>query len=240
MKTRTTLILTIVCLVLSHTILAQKVEIISQSDFQPIKKQKDLAFIEPKTDTTGLKFVATIKSSGEGKKAALDVLFYTVKYKAQKLGANTFKLKSFEKNDSLDAATLTLDVYYAADSLLNINFDNHEKNVVYIFGDFKESEKIYSFKLDNEKKELKGGTFYRYVNEEGREVRINKGGFSGATVWIKWEENKPASFLSMTGFGLGTGPAPAGQIGISFNSGRLNYIDTNLGHLLVSLLHASE
>lgn len=240
MKPIIALFLTTTCLLFSSSIHAQTFEIISQSDFRSTTKEKDFAFLEPKTDTTDLKFVATIKAYGEGKKAALDVLFYGVKIKAQKLGANAFKMKHFERNDSTDATTLILDVYYGTDSLLTTNFDNHEKNVIYIFGDFKPSEKTYSFKLDDNKQELKSGTVYKYVNTEGREVKINKGGFSGATVWIKWAENKPASFLTMTGFGLGGGPVPAGQIGMSFNTGRLNFVDGNLGHLLVSLLPQSE
>jgi len=163
-----------------------------------------------------------------------------LKAKAQELGANSFKLNSFKIIDSNDKKVLILDTYYGTDSVLNLNFKNHEKNIVYIFCDSEKSDKTYFFKIDNVKKEIKGGTFYKYQNKEGQKVKINKGGFSGATIWIKWEENKPATFLTLTGFGLGGMPIPVGQIGMSFNTGRINYIDGDLGILSAALLTQSE
>ncbi len=240
MKNITIIILTIASLVFSNLIIAQTVEVINKSEFQPETKSKDFAFIEPTTDTTNIKYIATIKASGEGKKVDLEMLFYKLKAKAQELGANAFKLNRFEKMGSSNISVLILDTYYGTDSALNLNFKNHEKNVVYIFGDSEKSEKTYSFKIDNTKTEIKGGTFYKHHNKEGQEVKINKGGFTGATMWVKWEENKPATFLTLTGFGLGGAPVPVGQIGMSFNTGRINYIDGNLGHLLVSLLTQNE
>ena len=240
MKYKTSLILTIACLISCNLTIAQNVEVLKKSDFQPEQKAKDFACIEPATDTTDIRFIAAIKVTGERKKESLEVLFYKLKAKAQELGANSFKLNSFKTIDSINKSVLILDTYYGTDSALNLNFKNQEKNVVYIFGDAEKSDKIYSFKIDNVKTEIKGGTFYRYINKEGQDVKINKGGLTGATIWIKWKEGKPATFLTLTGFGLGGAPIPAGQLGMSFNTGRINYIDGNLGHLLVSLLTQSE
>lgn len=240
MKIQIPLYFTFFFLTLTNLIFAQTIEVIRNSEFQPPKKEKDFAFLEPTTDTTDIKFMATIKAIGDGKKADIELLFYKLKAKAQELGANSFKLNSFSKLDSTNTSILILDTYYGTDSALNRNFQNHEKNVIYIFGNAEKSDKTYSFKIDNTKKEIKGGTFYKHQNKEGQEMKINKGGLSGATIWVKWKENKPATFLTLTGFGLGGAPVPVGQIGISFNTGRINYIDGNLGHLLVLLLTQSE
>jgi len=164
-----------------------------------------------------------------------------LKAKAQELGANAFKLNSFKIIDSSNKKILILDTYYGTDTAINLNFKNHVKNIVYIFCDAEKSDKTYSFKIDNDKKEIKGGTFYKYQNKEGQKVKINKGGFSGATLWINWKENKPATFLTLTGFGLGGAQLPYNQqFGMSFNTGRINYIDGDLGHLLTALLTQSE
>jgi hypothetical protein len=234
------IILTIASLIFSNLLNAQTVEVINKSEFQPEKNDKYFDFIQPTTDTTDIKFIASIKSTGEGRKMDLEDLFYKLKVKAKELGANAFRLSSYKIIDSINKSVLILDTYYGTDSALNLNFKNQEKNVVYIIGDYENSDYTYSFKIDKIKKEINGGTFYRHQIKEGQEVKINKGGFTGATLWVKWKENKPAVFLSLTGFGLGGGPVPAGQIGISFNTGRINFIDDDFGHLLVSLLTQSQ
>jgi hypothetical protein len=234
-------ILTTVCIFSSYMTIAQNIEVINKSGFQTVEKVNQFSFIEPLTDTTNIKFIATIKVTGETKKEEVVVLFNKLKTKAQQLGANAFKLNSFKIIDSSNIKILILDTYYGADSAMNLNFKNHVKNIVYIFGDAEKSDKTYSFKIDNVKKEIKGGTFYKYQNKEGQKVKINKGGFSGATLWINWKENKPATFLTLTGFGLGGAQIPYDQqFGMSFNTGRINYIDGDLGHLLTTVLTQSE
>lgn len=214
----------------------QTVEILKQSDFAKQSDDKDFAFIEPLTDINELNFVATLKITGVDKLASIETLYFKAKEKAHELGANSFKLSNFIQNDNPRQSILTIDIYNGGDSILNINFANHEKNVVYIFGNERKSDETYSFKIDNVKQELKSGTYYRHKNKEGQEVKINKGGLTGATMWIKWKEDKPATFLTLTGFGLGGGPVPYGTVGVSFNTGRINYIDGNLGHLLIEIM----
>lgn len=227
-------------LILIQAPMAQTVEIVHQSAWQPQGKSNDFAFVEPATDSASFTFVATVKATGTGKHKGTDQLFYKLKEKAQELGANAFKLKDYTSSDSSNSSTLILDVGYLSDSAKLLNFQRHEKNVVYIFGNPGKSEKSSNFKIDDKKKELSGGTYYKYALKEGQEVKINKGGFTGATLWINWKENRPAAFITLTGFGLGGGPVPAGVVGMSFNTGRINYIDGNLGHLLTLLLSKSE
>ncbi len=231
------IIVSIACFFITNIVTAQIVDVTARSTFQPEGEGKDFAFIEPVTDTAEIKFIATVQATKEGSDAEIDKLYDAIRSRAQKMGANAFKLNSFKRNDSLNKFILILDTYYGTDAALLLNFNNHEKNVVYIFGDVERSGKSYSFKIDNKKTEIKGGTYFRYQNKEGQEVKINKGGFTGATLWIKWKENKPASFLTLTGFALGGGgPVQPGQVGGSFNTGRISYINGNLGHLLVSIL----
>ena len=97
-----------------------------------------------------------------------------------------------------------------------------------------------SFKIDNKKTELRPGTYYKYVRTEGKEVKINKGGITGATVFYTLEGNKPDIFLTLSGFGLGGGPMPAGTMGASFNTGRISAIDGNLGCLLKTLFTPAQ
>ena len=59
------------------------------------------------------------------------------------------------------------------------------------------------------------------------------------TVWFKYKEGRKATFLTLTGLGLG-GPMPADIIGVAFNTGRLNPVEGDLGCLLKNLLKQSE
>lgn len=84
---------------------AQTVDIIRKSEFQPSIHEKDFAFIEPVTDSTGFTLIATLKATGSDKKGGIDVLYHTLKNKAQELGANCFKLSSYSRQDSTGTGT---------------------------------------------------------------------------------------------------------------------------------------
>ncbi|MCU0360616.1 MAG: hypothetical protein MUF75_07855 [Bacteroidia bacterium] len=236
MKNKHLVLSCIALLAFSQVLIAQNVEVVRRADRFPEYEAETFSFIAPGADTNRLQYVATLRATGVGKNVNLEMIYIKLKEKANSLGANAFQLLSFKRWDSIYKSILVMNMYFASDSVLNLHRKHQEKNVVYIFGDTEKSDKVQSFKVDNLKKEIKGGTYYRHQNAQGQEVKINKGGFTGATVWIKWKENKAATFLTLTGFGLNNSPVPAGQMGASFHTGRMNYLDENLGQLLVHLL----
>ena len=233
-------ILILLFVFLGNALDAQTIEILKRENIPTKSNDEDFSFIEPRTDMNLFTFVGTIRATGSDGLAKIEVLFFKLKETAHELGANCFKLNDFLQTDVPRQSILTLDVYQANDSTLNLNFENHEKNVVYVFGDERKTSDKYTFKIDNVKMEFKAGTYFRYENKVGQEVKINKGGFTGMTLWIKWKENKPSSFLTLTGLGLGGGQVPYGTVGVAFNTGRINRVDGNLGHLLTQVMEKSE
>lgn len=219
---------------------AQTIEVLTKSGIKPDSASKYFNFLEPATDTSDIKFIATIKATGDKKHSGIDELFFKIREEALKRGGLFFKLNSYSKTDSTRPAALTLDIYSGTDSAEYRNFDNHEKNVIFIFGMATKEGKSSSFKISGEKKEIQSGTYYKHSMKENEEVKINKGGFSGSTLFYKWKPNRPASFITLTGFGLGGGPVPTGVMGASFNTGRIYFIDGDLGHLLAQLLTKAE
>ncbi|MBL0359370.1 MAG: hypothetical protein IPP72_22025 [Chitinophagaceae bacterium] len=221
--------------------LSQKVEVLKSSGKTNLPLAEDFAFIEPKTDTVNYSFVSTYRVVGKKNEGNVTNLFFLISAQAKKDGANCFKLNSYERNDSLNEATLILDTYFWNDSARLINFNNHEQNCIYIFGSERANDNSsISFKIDNEKKTLRPGTYYKYVRTEGRKVKISKGGITGMTVFYTLEGNKPDIFLTLTGLGLGGMPIPDGMIGTSFNTGRITPIQGDLGCLLKVLLVQSD
>ena len=235
--------LILICLLLSsaHLIFSQTTEILQRSDKQYTKKGKDFACLNAATDTAALAFVARIKATGKKNKGGIQSLYFTIQTKAKTMGANAFKLHEFVRNDSTDETLLVLDAYYGTHEVLRANAGQHDKNIIIIFGGEKsrETEK-FSFKVNSDKKVIKSGTFFRYSLKEDEEVKISAGGLTGSSMWFKWKENKLVIFLILFGFGVGGGNASTGSAGVSSKTRQLNFVDANLGYLLIQLLRPAE
>jgi hypothetical protein len=234
--------LTTILILVSWVTFAQKTEIITKTEKKYSKTGNDFAYIVASTDTNKIEFVAKIRATGVKKQQSIQSLYFSILDQAKTLGANSFKLVSFTRSDENSKdAELILDTYFADDSTLNLNFVNHEKNVVYIFGgENPNGTETYSFKVNDEKKTIKSGTYFKEFIKEGQELKVNKGGFTGMTAWFKWKPDKQATFLTLTGLGLGGGSVPNQQIGVSFNTGRLNSVNGHLGCLIAQILTKSE
>ena len=224
---------------MAGTAAAQTVEVQNNSSFQAPVKSSFFAYLIPSNDTTGKNFIATLQATGSGKHADVEELFAKMKEKAQEIGANAYRFISFKRDSIEKSAVLIVDAYYANAAALDINMQQAEKGVIYIFGDAEKSNKTYTFKINGDKKEFKGGSYYKHVMKPGEEVKINKGGITGATIWFTWKENRPPVFLTLSGFGLG-GAMPQGVVGASFNTGRINYVTGGLGPLLLEVLKPHE
>ncbi len=215
---------------------AQTVEVLKTAQ-QQLPPATDFAFIEPKTDPAGYTFVSTYKVTGKGESARITNLFLLISERALQDGATCFKLGSFERNSAREEATLVLDTYYWNDSVRLENFNNHEQDCIYIFGgEAPDEDNSMHFKINNEKKTLKSGTWYRHQRKEGEEVKINVGGITGMTVWYTLHGHKPNLFLTLTGLGVGGAPASSNVVGLSVNTGRIRQVPGDLGCLLVRLL----
>ena len=174
-------------------------------------------------------------------KGGIQSLYFAIQTKAKSMGANAFQLQEFIRNDSTDEASLVLDTYYGTNDALRANAGQHDKNIIIIFGGEKSGEtEKFSFKVNSDKKTIRSGTFFRYSLKEDEEVKISAGGLTGSSMWFKWKENKPATFLTLSGFGVGGGNAPTGPAGVSSKTRQLNFVDANLGYLLIQLLRPAE
>ena len=87
---------------------------------------------------------------------------------------------------------------------------------------------------------LKSGTYYKHIRTQGKEVKISKGGLTGMTLWYTLNGNKPNLFLTLTGLGLGGGSVPTDVVGLSFNTGRIQPVQGDLGCLLITILKQSK
>ena len=165
-------------------------------------------------------------------KSILSNLFNTFWQKANELGANSFRIEDV-KNDN-DTIAIEISVY----NLTDVQFDEMVKlyptNMVYVIGDIDKRQTPKKIKFNNEKLELAPMEFIAYQNEIDKDAILSIGGFLGAKVWIKGQENRLPKHLSLSGFGVG--PGRYNEISISFNTGRIYPVDLNFGQFLIDAL----
>lgn len=224
---------------------SQSIEILKRSHLEIAPELHKFDFILASNDSNKFQFVATLLAKEKAASSSIEKLYLSIRKQANLLGANCFSFKSFSHIDSSGETCLIINCYRAADSSLMEAKEVFEKNVVYVFGKEEEGDKSIIFKVNNEKKEISSGSYFRIVLNRGETVMINKGGpIGGATVWLNWEKDKQPYFYTLSGFGMNNWEQQvATNIGfgtantIEFNTGRINRIlDNSLGFLLIYVL----
>ncbi len=165
-------------------------------------------------------------------KSILSNLFNSFWQKANELGANSFRIEDV-KNDN-DTIEIEISVYNLTDIKFDAMVKLYPTNMVYVIGDIDKRQTPKKIKFNNEKLELAPMEFIAYQNEIDKDAILSIGGFLGAKVWIKGQENRLPKHLSLSGFGVG--PGRYDEISISFNTGRIYPVDLNFGQFLIDAL----
>ncbi len=162
--------------------------------------------------------------------------------KAKIYGANSFRLISYERNESKKEITIVIEIYFGTDSVLKVNFANHPGNVIYIVGDYNPNGKAtYTFEVNEEMKTINSGTFYKHQLKKGEEIKINIGGFLGTTMWQNWMPEKEALYFTLSSFGIGSlTPLGNSTRGVTIITGSFYPIDSSLGRLISEILDQVE
>lgn len=212
---------------------SQNIDILRKSDtFQRNGKQHEFIYWSNPADTTGLEYVATL-SSRESAMAGKElwILWSMAGNRSQKLGANVFIFRSFSDTDSTKAE-LVLDLYFASDEALQRNAEREEKNKVYLFGN---KGKPMSVKVNDDQAEIPANSHLRYELPAGTELKLSKGGLTGAKWTLKGQEGKTALYFSVSGPGLGGAVPPPSTVGISVNGGRITEMNPHFAHVLMDI-----
>jgi hypothetical protein len=224
-----------ILIVFSSLSFGQEVKVLSQSNTLLKTQHQDFIYLSDSTNIAKAVFVAQIKATGSLKNTSY--LYYYIKNKAQEMGANAFRFEQFNKLDSTNGE-LILSTYYATDELFVANNVYLPQNNLYIFGyDDLTSHKSQGYKINGTRYAIGAGEFAAYSLQDGAAYKINKGGFTGMTYWLKGKAEGDSSFLSFSGIGLNNADDamyPNG-IGVTINTGKINNVDPNLALLLLKL-----
>lgn len=233
-------IIVILTLIFFNSSFCQDVEFISKNDTLNINKDDYFGYLFQETDLSKAKLVAKVR--GKGKINNISEIFNKLKKVTTKIGANSFFVENYTRIDS-ENIEFVLSTYFCLDADFENNFKNVPKNFIFILGSENiSSEKTQNFKVNGEKHEIISGKYKKFKVKIGEELKINKGGFAGMTLWISGQEEKGSTFLSFTGLGLmGGGYNPVnGGMGIAINTGRINRIEPNFGLLLLKIFEEQK
>ncbi|RZJ28239.1 MAG: hypothetical protein EOO48_10250 [Flavobacterium sp.] len=225
--------LLLIVLFLSQGAFAQAVVFLEINDTLQKPKYQEFIYLNENTDISGTVRVAKIKAVGSQDNPAL--LYNLIKGAAQKAGANAFRLVQIDKFPD-ETAELTLETFYANDSILGVNFHNIEKNRAYIFGDQNLLEtKTQSCKVNNQKYELKAGHYLKFPVLPGSKLEIRKGSIGGTVVKVDGTAGKSSKFYSLKGFQITGGDASNDHAQVNFSTGDIVQVEPNLALLLLKI-----
>lgn len=230
-------ILILLCCIYGGLAYSQEVEFLEKNDTLQKPKYQQFIYIGDNTNISSSIYVAKIKATGSLRNVSN--LFLILKSEAHKIGANSFKVESFKMIDSQNGE-LILSIYYNDDQgdFFDFNVKNLPQNKIYIFGSQNMLEtKTQSYKVNGEKHEINSGKFAVFEINPNVEVKINKGGFTGMTLWVERNEQGYCTFLNFSGIGLnGASYSPnGGGVGVSINTGTINNIEPNLALALLKI-----
>src|SRR5690606_36989120 len=112
---------------------------------------------------------------------------------------NSFSFERFDELDN-DEGELTLSVYRNDDEFFDENFEHIPQNKLFIFGSTNLiSGKKQEFKIKGNKQEVGPGKYLEYDLPPGEELKVNKGGFTGMTLWFTRSNYGYSHFINFTG-----------------------------------------
>jgi hypothetical protein len=219
--------------------LTTQVEVLRVADEQPAAALPTVFVAltdEAPIDSTA--FVGRIRLSAA---ASPDAVFEALRRHAEDLGANTFRVRTGTCGADASACTATLDLFAASESVLEANAAARPTNQIYVFGALAADGRPKTVKLNGTKRVIAPRTYVAYQNETGKKATLAVGGFTGAKLTVAGREGRPPSYWSLARLGVGpyrdTPPmAPPGNVGLSFNTGRIYPVPPDAGHFLVRVL----
>lgn len=217
--------------------MGQEFKIISIKDSIPENKNYEIfEFINDKTPTDSLRFLASI--SCEGEKKAFSNIYEIAKFHSQNLGSNSFKY--IKKEIDGDNIKIFLDVYYTDPKILLKNRNNEPENSIYIFGsDNLNEKKKRSYKQNGTAIVLPFGKFNKINYQLNSTLKLSKDEFMAPFVKIKSSRNFRSLFFNTDGWGQNDSRNYASDVfdrTMIYDRNTLYHFDKNLGYTLLEVL----
>ena len=201
-------------------------------------------FLSTETDVDSSMRVGRVRATVRSDETPLNEVIRGLARRANDLSANAFQVReaAYRQDTSL---VVDLNLFAVSDSLLERNESHFPTNRIYIIGALNPDGDAEDFKLNGEDATVRPLRYIAIDNEVGGETTISIGGLLGAELTLQGRENRPASYWSLSDFGVGPylgGPGPARPpgMGVSFNTGRIHPIAPDAGRFFVRVLQEQD
>lgn len=134
-------------LIICAVVTAQKVDVIHRSDFRHDYVVGQFVYVEDAADTSSLKYIATLRIHQENYPYIISNFVERFKTEAKDLGANCFRVSSYEEKDS--SVTLTVKTYFAYEKFFDLNEGKRNKDKIYILSSERNAKVEQYFYLDD-------------------------------------------------------------------------------------------
>ncbi|SRR6056297_982775 len=227
-------ILSVFFLLFSFAAFGQHVSVVDINEGGvPASETEVFDYIHSDYELSNENLIATLQGFvTDSEKADLSDLFNVFWDKANELGANSFRWKKGGRIG--DTIAVEISIFNLNDMEFDEMASLYPSNMVFILGDISKKQKTRKIKFNGDKIRLGPMEYIAYQNQVGEEAILKIGGLLGAKVWISGRENRPPSFYSLSSFGVG--PNRQGQVGLSFNTGRIYPAPLNFGYFLIHIL----
>ena len=208
-----------------------QLEVLEKSEFIFKPQNTKFIFISEETPLNQNTFVATFKVTGVLKHIL--PLYFQIKNKAQHLGANSFKFRSFRKLEK-EKTELVVETYFNSDEFFKKNTSNIPHNKVFIFGKLNfPDNKAQSVKINDEIREITSGKYIELTLNE--KMNISKGGLMGTHLSLSPKSSESSFFLILSGASVSSaGSGPSG-VGLNFKTGAIDRLEDGLGLILLKI-----
>lgn len=192
-------------------------------------------YLEEELDTAQTTYIGRVEIAVPEKPSLL-LLYNELESQSKKAGANAFRLVAFDQAK----IAMTADLYRIDDDVVNRNNLIKPHNTIHVFaGDLYEKTTYDAFEFNGIVQNLRNGTYFKYVLNEGEKAKLKKGTVTGTTMWINWKPNQLPSYYSVRGFGTKT-VVKRTSVSQPSRPGKFVTVENALGALLTRVLSHSE
>lgn len=168
-----------------------------------------------------------------GTDADLERLYWAMHNASTDVGANIYDLTTFSLDPASGVYTCSWQLYYANDTVRNLNYSAENTQKVFVIGNGKSPALI---KVNGIKKMVPADGYWSYQLVAGEKIKINRGGFTGVTYFPKYKEGGTNRYVVIGGGSLMPSVGMGGGVGVSVSTGSMAPVDAALGAFLVRVL----
>jgi hypothetical protein len=177
----------------SFICLSQKVQVLNESGYKHDYVVGKLEYIEDPSDTTRLKYIATLRLTGEQTYFLVPLTWFDmIQIKSTYLGADAFLVESYHEDENF--VTLDVRLYFAGENFLKKNRLKQESNAVFVFYQTRFKNDTAIFYLDNVKTKFDAKQFYAFECKMNMPYSISTNERNIAATRIMFKKRKPAAF----------------------------------------------